>query len=406
MEQQVKEFESLVELLDELENRGIQGRQRKDIVFAYLGDRAKVKGRPIVASFELTPYCNFDCKMCYVHLEQTQLGNSQLLTVEQWKRIIDMSVDAGIMAADITGGECLTYPGFKDVYMHLWAKGIQPCVLTNGSLLSEDIVDFFVKHPPKMIQVSIYGSDEKAYKEVTRCNAYRTVMRGIQRLKQARLHFKLVLTPSRYMQEDAEKLLEMVRNLGVEYGVGGISLPARSETGRELADFEIDATYFAKIQKNEIEYRKALMNSERRQEQYPMKPAKRVQFQGAPCGAAHNNFHVNWKGEMCPCISFHEVTCSMLDKGFDHAWQEIQRQMTLYTEHAECLACEYRDKCLSCPAEKCFGNPCGPLNTGVCQRMRAYAEAGLLGITRASECILEGDESNEEGVHEAESLQA
>ena len=398
MEQQVKEFESLVELLEELEEKGIQGQRRKDIVFTYLGDRAKAKERPIVASFELTPFCNFDCKMCYVHLNQSQVGERALLTVDQWKKIIDMAVDAGIMAADITGGECLTYPGFKEVYLHLRERGIQPCVLTNGSLLTAEMVDFFVQHPPKMIQISLYGSNAMAYRNVTGADAYQAVMHGVERLKSTKLRFKLILTPSRYMQDDAAMLLEFVRTLDVDYGIGGISLSARPETGRELSDYEIDPLCFAKLQKNEIEYRKAMQGVKSQPDQYPMKPSKRERCQGAPCGAAHNNFHVNWKGEMCPCISFHGVTCSMLDKGFEYAWNDIRQQMAAYVMHDECQQCEYLEKCLSCPAEKCFGNPSGPLNTGVCRRMRAYADVGLLGYAKANECTLEGGETHEESV--------
>lgn len=44
---------------------------------AYLHTRACRAGTPLAGNFELTARCNFDCKMCYVHLtaeEQRRRG--------------------------------------------------------------------------------------------------------------------------------------------------------------------------------------------------------------------------------------------------------------------------------------------------------------------------------------------
>lgn len=373
--------------MEDLEKKGIQGQRRKEIVFAYLGDRAKVKEHPIVASFELTPLCNFDCKMCYVHLNKTQMGGRSLLTVAQWKQIIDMSVDAGIMAADITGGECLTYPGFKEVYLHLLSHGIQPCILTNGSLLTPEIVSFFAQYPPKLIQITVYGSNKYAYQQVTGKDMFAEVMAGITRLKEARLPVHLVITPNRFMQEDYVSLLAHMRSLGIPYDIGGLSLPARPDTKRHLDDYEIDAAVFAQLQKNETEYRKSIAASFSLEEAYPLRMKASGQRNGAPCGAAHNHFHVNWKGEMSPCISFYGVTSPMMEIGFDAAWKDIISQMQKYHEPNECLSCKYRQECSSCPAEKCSGIPGEKLNERVCRRMQEYDKAGLLNQLHSRDCI-------------------
>ena len=55
---------------------------------AYLHSKANASGVPVSATFELTARCNFNCKMCYVHLAQDQLKGAQLLTVDQWKDIL------------------------------------------------------------------------------------------------------------------------------------------------------------------------------------------------------------------------------------------------------------------------------------------------------------------------------
>lgn len=50
---------------------------------------------PYIGNFELTPLCNLDCKMCYVHLQDPSVRH----------RIIQQAIDEGMMEALLTGGE-------------------------------------------------------------------------------------------------------------------------------------------------------------------------------------------------------------------------------------------------------------------------------------------------------------
>lgn len=103
--QQFKTVNSLQELLTELDKDGVQGGRRYQAVKEYIGYKAREKEIPVSGGFELTPLCNLDCKMCYVHLTPAQLPKEHtLLTVEQWKDIIRQAVDAGMLYADVTGG--------------------------------------------------------------------------------------------------------------------------------------------------------------------------------------------------------------------------------------------------------------------------------------------------------------
>ena len=81
---------SVSELLSELDSKNIQGAKRYEVVRRYLSYKARIEKIPISGSFELTPLCNLDCKMCYVHLSASQCKeNGQLLSVDEWKLIIE-----------------------------------------------------------------------------------------------------------------------------------------------------------------------------------------------------------------------------------------------------------------------------------------------------------------------------
>ena len=52
------------ELLRQLDEQGITDYRRYSSVRKFLDFKARKKNIPITGSFELTPLCNLDCKMC------------------------------------------------------------------------------------------------------------------------------------------------------------------------------------------------------------------------------------------------------------------------------------------------------------------------------------------------------
>ena len=82
-------------------------------VAKYLHMKGSQLGLPIGGTFELTPRCNFNCKMCYVHLTQEeQERRGRELTTEEWLRIGKDAKDAGMVFLLLTGGEPTTIDRF------------------------------------------------------------------------------------------------------------------------------------------------------------------------------------------------------------------------------------------------------------------------------------------------------
>lgn len=366
------EAESLNEVLDDLERRGISGAQRSRAVNGYISLKARYSDIPVSGVFELTPLCNLDCKMCYVHLTANQIGGSEkLLSVQNWQEIMRQAVDAGMMYATLTGGECLTYPGFREIYLYLASMGIQTDILTNGRLLTEDMVAFFAQYPPGVIQVSVYGSDEDAYEQVTGHRAFHEVMQGIERAKAAGLNVTLAITPNRYMQKDVQALLDLVHAQGLYYVIGDSTLKARNETDRVFSEYVVEIERYMALKRMEHEY---LFRSEVSQPASFVPryvPKNRHPLRGLPCGGAHNCFHVNWKGMLCPCTGYSElIHCNIRSIGFEKAWEHIREEMTAYSPPVECATCSFQSVCTTCPAEKGGAELHGTLNTEVCRRIQ------------------------------------
>lgn len=376
---------TLAELFAELDARGIQGDVRTFYIHDFLSRKMGSYMIPQTGVLELTPFCNLDCKMCYVHLRPDQLPQqSHLLSVDQWKEIIRQAVDAGMMTANLTGGECLTYPGFREVYRYLADLGVRVIVLTNGRMLTDDMVELFSQFSPAMIRVTVYGSDENAYERVTGHRAFTEVMDGITRVRAAGLKCKLSITPNRFMEDDLEELFRLVSTMGLDYGIGEIAMAARPETGREVHDYAMGVEAYVrlkKLYKNHIQAlrggKTTLASKTEGDEPVVFLPPEREKRLGLPCGAGRSLFHVNWKGDLLPCAGFDTVSANILEHSFKIAWADVQRQVEAFRLPAECEKCELRERCQPCPCELMYGKLDGPINSAVCQRKRRFSEERL-----------------------------
>ena len=365
----------LVDYIADLKLNGASENEVKKGFYRYIEELARKKRIPLHGSFELTPFCNLDCKMCYVHLSNSQFNIDSLISTKDWKEIIKEAHEAGMLYATLTGGECLTYPGFDEIYFFMRDIGIVPSILTNGLLLDQERIDFFKRYPPTRIQVTLYGSSDDAYEKVTGKRVFHTIYRNLERVRDAKLKITLTLTPSKYMYDDIRPLVEAAESLHIPYGVNADLLPPRKETGRVLNDLGIDQ-YF------EI-YR--YMKELRHENLEPVDPIElpdvshigesRLGFQ---CGGGRSGFVIQYNGKMSPCPSMPELATEPFQEGFATAWNRLNDLVSNYPMPAECTKCAYQGRCLYCPAAHKNAPVFGHCDPRICERTKRLVQEGFV----------------------------
>ena len=319
-------------------------------ISSFLQSKARETDTPYTGHFELTPLCNLDCKMCYVHLNSTQIKDNRLLSADEWIGLIQQAIDAGMVRATLSGGECLSYPEFNKVYLYLKSKGIATTVLTNGVLLDFERIQFFKEHRPRKIQVSLYGSSDDAYERVTGKRLYSTVIDNIIATKNSGLPIKISITPSRYMLGDVKNTIQRVKDINVPYAINiGIMTP-RSSTERDKAKHDISTEDYIDI----IRYNRAINGR-------ALEPIDTIQsldtkgndvvYEGLRCGAGRSTFSINWHGTMNPCTQLSSIASEPLQVGFENAWNSINIEVKSFPRFISCIKCKYSHACDFCAAE-------------------------------------------------------
>ncbi len=373
-------WNNLAELLADLNARQVTDYRRYKEVRDFLNMKARRLGVPLIGTFELTPLCNLDCKMCYVHLTKEQMGDRKLLPVETWINLIDQAYDAGMLYATLTGGECLTYPGFREVYLHLRSKGVETAVLTNGLLITEEMVGFFKANPPAFIQLSVYGSDEDAYERVTGHRVYGKVMETVKRINDAGIPLDIAITPSLYMAGDTEKLIRQIYDMGIHFNTNPALFSARENTGREAEENDAPLDEYVRIKKLEA----SLSGHEITPCLFEDLPSQRTgtgEQKGIRCGAGRSAFCISWTGEMQACNVMKDIYAQPLVDGFPAAWRTINQRAVNFPLPVECQGCQYEHICKHCVAEHLQGAECGHANPLICAWGERMVREGLLALS-------------------------
>lgn len=377
-QEQIRKQPGLLELLDEWEKQGASDAEITQRMNRYLDSKARKEGVPIHGTFELTPLCNLDCKMCYVHLSEKQLRESgkRLLTVDEWKDIMQQAIDAGMMSATLTGGECLTYPGFEEIYLFLQSKGIEVHIKTNGVLLTPEMVDFFCANIPREIQISLYGADEETYEKVTGHRNFAQVMRAIRDLEDRRLPLVINVTPNRFMAQNSEQLVYLLESLKSPYHINLALFQPRAETGRDGTNLDMSIDDYFKMYHINAELTGNSLQPIC-SDDIPCPSRNAEPISGLPCGSGRNTFAVYWTGMLHPCLMFNKVGENLKETPFSTAWKKIHNFVQTYPFPGECIGCEYQKLCPVCVVQHEMGGEQGKHNPAFCERAKRLVAEGF-----------------------------
>jgi MoaA/NifB/PqqE/SkfB family radical SAM enzyme len=99
--------------------------------------------------FVLTTRCNLRCSFCF----QDQKSDRDSMSKEDWIALVGQLPDYARVT--ITGGEPLVFPDFEEIF-RVVAERFDCNIITNGLLLSRQLIDFLLSFPRfKVLSVSV-----------------------------------------------------------------------------------------------------------------------------------------------------------------------------------------------------------------------------------------------------------
>lgn len=324
----------------------------------------KLEDRRIPLSFdmEVTARCNNNCRHCYINRppgDKTALRDE--LTLDEISRIADQAVSLGSLWCLITGGEPLIRDDFFDLYRMLKKKGLLVSVFTNACLITEKHLKLFRNHPPRDIEITVYGTTEETYERVTRMpGSYAAFRRGLARLLEGGIKVDLKTMALRSNAHEFPAIARFCRERTKDVfrfdPILQLRFDGSPERNEEIRAERLSAEEIIAIDAADPERSSALKKKCGISEiGIPFDGQRQPIFQ---CGAGAGSFAVSYNGlfRLCPSLCQRDCLYDLRRGTLAEAWFDFTPRVLAMTSTnrgylEKCRICPLMNQCQWCPAQ-------------------------------------------------------
>ncbi len=321
--------------------------------------RAALAKAPLSGILELTPRCNLRCRMCYIRMSPEEMApRGRERTTAEWLALAEELREAGTVFLLLTGGEPLLRPDFPDLYRALSGMGFSLSLNTNGTLLNGEIAALFRELPPAAVNLTLYGADEAAYRQLCgEGEAFRRAVEAVELLRANGTALRLNTTLTACNREELPKIAAFAKARSLPLRVVTYLFPPLRRGGKDVERFspEEAGTLSAESRRwtDEPETLAARAAAIRARVPEPCVPGEDClggSREGLRCAAGNCQFWVAWNGETYPCGMMPEPVVHPFRDGFLPAWRALTAACAKLPVTPACESCELKPNCLACAA--------------------------------------------------------
>ena len=300
-----------------------------------------------ILQWHLSEVCNLKCLHCYQEKHKpVALPYQQLLIIlEQYRELLKKLKVKGHI--NLTGGEPLCSPHFfklldefekdKDLYSF--------SILTNGTLITDEIAKRISKYNPEYVQVSLEGG-KKTNDYIRGKNVYKKVATAIKYLKKYNIFVSISFTATKINYKEFPQVVKFAEKNNVDNVWSDRFIPLNDNSDVDLQMTKEETTEYLKIMENE-RIRLKLKKSKTNIAMY-----RALQFQMTndypyTCTAGKSLLTVMENGDLVPCRRMPIVIGNLLKDNMYKLYKnsKILKELQKDTTPDECQKCEHSKKC-------------------------------------------------------------
>lgn len=295
---------------------------------------------PIEGQIELTFRCNLKCVHCYVAEDKTR----HELTFREITDILDQIHQEGCLWLSFTGGEPLMRSDFLDIYRYAKRKGFLITILTNGTLMTPEIVEYLGEEPPFSIDLTLNGVTQRTYESISQVpGSFKKAMEAIRLILDKKLPLRIKTKATRLNYHELDEIKQHVDSLGIEFKLNPMLYP-RLNGSLKPCSFRLSPDQIISLDRF-----------------YPDDGACQDDVTGETflpshalfrCAAGKNSFHISPYGELILCTLMRKPNFNLrkgsFKQGFYTLYPKIRSRR--YRTDSKCKDCKIFYLCSQCPA--------------------------------------------------------
>lgn len=317
------------------------------------------KKNPQLISFqvELTSCCNERCVHCYIPHKNKIASISPELFYDVLKQCKEM----GVMDLTLSGGEPMLHPNFLNFLQAAKRNGFAVTVLTNLTLLNDEIIATLKEISLSFVQVSLYSMNPEIHDTITQMpGSFVKTKAAIFKLIENNIPLQ-ISCPS--MRENKDSFAEVAK-WAAQYGIRVITdyiMMARYDRSTDNLEHRISLEetepIINSIIENDFAYRLQIAKTD-----FKQIPIQNVDEE-LMCGVGFTSLCMSADGTLYPCAGWHYKCGDIREQALQKIWinsPELKKLRQLRKKDMKnCASCENYDFCAVCMARNANENPDG-----------------------------------------------
>lgn len=313
---------------------------------------------PVLSEVAVTWRCNIKCQFCYAACRcvsgTSDESDLEELSTSDVKRVLAIiSCDAEVPSVSFTGGEPVLRSDLSDLIAYAAGSlGMRVNLITNGTLISEQLAREFKASGLASAQVSIESPDEDVHDGLCGVKgAFKASLNGLKALKNAGIAVHPHATLCRSNKNSLFRMAQFAKALGIDRFSLNMIIPA----GRGID--EALSVKYSEVKDIILKIQSSADSSGVEFMWYSPTPLCLFnpishQLGNKGCSACEGLLSIDPFGRVLPCSSWKEPVGDLLQEGFKSLWFGERGQFLREKRmaHPNCKACDHFAVCHgACP---------------------------------------------------------
>lgn len=316
---------------------------------------------------DISSLCNENCIHCYI----PNRYKCSTMNKDMFDDILKQCINMNVLNLTISGGEPMLNPYLKDFLIKCSRSNFSINLLTNLTLLSDELLDVISSNPLICVQTSLYAMDADIHDSITRRQgSFEQTMEGIRRLHDRNVPIQINCPIMRQNKDYFKDVLHFAKSLNIEadadYMLFGCYDRSCSNLPCRLSLKEIETIIKRKYINEEID----------------IPQASKKNANDPICPVCKHSLCISNKGDVYPCEGWQGFKMgNVRETLLSELWEKGEKVLNLrnlkYKDFPKCYPCSYKRYCSICLIMNANENPNGDYrktNTFMCEiaKIKAY----------------------------------
>ena len=309
---------------------------------------------------ELTSRCNERCIHCYIPHECKNTD----IKPELFYSVLDQCREMGLLSLNLSGGEPMLHPQFLEFFKAAKNYDFSLNVLSNLTLLTDEIVDAMRSSRISSVQTSLYSMVPEIHDKITTIpGSWQKTYDGIMKLVKNDIPLQISCPVMKQNKEGLSDVFRFGDKLKVRV-VTDYNIMAKYDNTTENLENRLSVDEVGEVietlLKDDIDYQDLVIRDDyfKKCAEYKKDP------EGIVCGVGVASICMVANGNVYPCAGWQNCVCGNLcDESLKNIWENSPKINWLRSlrnkDFKECADCKDQLFCAMCMVRNANENPDG-----------------------------------------------